>query len=173
MVRSVLVAGGRSRAHRAAFERAIQIAESERARLTVVCVIPPMPRWLWLAPVAVEVPMDLSLQSCLALRRELLDLVPAGLPVTSRMMEGPERRALLTEVRRADHDLVVVSHPRRRTLPGVAWHDTGRLLVRRSAAMVMVVPPNRTTGARSGRRHEKRRRRPPRPTGALSQNANA
>lgn len=141
MVRSVLVAGGRSAAHRAAFERAVDVALSENARLTLVCIVPPMPGWLWMAPVTPAGVLDLNLQACAALRRELLDRVPPGLPVTSRMMEGPERRALLEEARRGAHDLVVVAASWRSKLRAAGAGDTARYLVRRSPAMVMVVRP--------------------------------
>jgi nucleotide-binding universal stress UspA family protein len=108
MFRSILVALDDSPASAAALERAIDLARTEGARLTLLTVATP-PRVLILGPVVAPYPSSLTLE---AEAQELVDSaearVPDGIPVSTVVRSGPVANAILDRVECAGHDLVVM-----------------------------------------------------------------
>jgi nucleotide-binding universal stress UspA family protein len=105
---------------------AIELARRERARLTLLAAIPTVHGFTWIPPVPVpQSPTALRQaceRECEALLRRFAAEVPAGVPVTMRAGRGRPDVALLDEVRRHRHDLVVLA-------PG--WPGLAGLLARR------------------------------------------
>lgn len=141
MFRSVLVGVGASPAHTAALEQAIDLALGERARLTLLAALPRLPAVAYLAPLTPVVALQDARSTCESELRAAAARVPGDLPVTTLLVEGPEHQALLREVRRGRHDLVVVGAPTTRRLP--ADLGASARLARRCPVPVMLVrePP--------------------------------
>lgn len=141
MFRSVLVAVGESPADAAALEQAVDLAFREHARLTLVATLPRMPAVAYLAPVTPLGAICDARAACETVLRQAAGGVPAELPITTLLAEGPARQALVREVRRGGYDLLVVGSPTRRRLPAALGGDLGALLVRRCTIPVLVVRP--------------------------------
>jgi nucleotide-binding universal stress UspA family protein len=75
---------------------------------------------------------------------EALSHVPADVPVTTVLATPPLRHALMAEIKRGGHDLVVMGAPARGPVRA-AFGSLSNYLVRRSLAPVLVVqgPPPR------------------------------
>lgn len=93
-----------------ALSEAIDLAESERARLTILTAIPRPPAWVSTPATAagLETLMaDLATEAA-AVLRAAVDRVPASIPVTKILSSEPIRTALSDRVRSGHHDLVVM-----------------------------------------------------------------
>lgn len=108
--RSVLVAVDGSRHGDAALVHAIELARDGNARLTILTATPSPPGVSLVGPGAAAVAeatagMDHDFDEIL---RAAVDRVPDDLPVTSVHASGPPASAILSEVKRGDHDLIVM-----------------------------------------------------------------
>ena len=93
--RHVLVAYDGSADAQLALEHAIALAQSFRARLALVAVVPPPPPFAWQAPGGL-IQVHEAQQADLSKRlRGAADCVPPDLPVTHRLLDGdPGRESL-------------------------------------------------------------------------------
>lgn len=146
MFRDVLVVVDATPDAREALRQAIDLAQRERSRLTLITVERRLPACAYLG-VAAALPLVIPAAEAEAreLMCEALSQVPADVPVTTVLATPPMRQALLTEIKRGGHDLVVMgARPRGRVLSLVG--NLSHYLVRRSPAPVLVVhatPPRR------------------------------
>lgn len=108
--RSVLVAVDGSRHSDAALAHAIELAHESNARLTILTATPSAPGVTLTGPGAAAVAasaagMEHDFHEIL---RAAVDRVPDDLPVTTVHASGPPANAILSEVKRGDHDLIVM-----------------------------------------------------------------
>jgi nucleotide-binding universal stress UspA family protein len=145
MFRNVLVVIDGSIDSRQALDQAVDLAQRERSRLTLIAAERRLPTCAYLG-VAAAVPLAAPTPDTGArdLMREALRQVPADVPVTTIITPLPIRAALLRQIDRGHHDLVMLGEPpcgRLRALLG----SLGHFLVRHSPAPVLVVhadPPS-------------------------------
>ncbi len=108
--RSILVAVDGSRHSDAALAHAIELARDGKARLTILTATPSPPGVALTGPgaaavaaTAADIEHDFD-----KLLRAAVDRVPDELPVTTVHASGPPAQAILSEVERGDHDLIVM-----------------------------------------------------------------
>lgn len=110
MFQNILVAVDGSPDADQALTHAIDLAESEHARLSLVTVVEPLP---WGAYVAPGAPIGELTEAALAQGQAIIkhagDRVPAGLHVTTRLLsDQPIQNALVRQITDGHHDLVVI-----------------------------------------------------------------
>jgi nucleotide-binding universal stress UspA family protein len=110
MFRNILVCvDGSAHAERALTE-AIDLADAERSRLTILTSIPRPPYWACTPTTAAgmeSLASDLAAEATAALRTAV-DRVPASIPVTKILTREPIREALMDRLKTGEHDLVVM-----------------------------------------------------------------
>jgi len=149
--RDVLVVVDATPDAREALAQAIDLALRERSRLTLITVERRLPACAYLG-VAAALPLVIPAAEAEAreLMCEALSRVPADVPVTTVLAAPPIRQALLNEIKRGGHDLVVIgAHPRGRVR--AALGTLSNYLVRRSPAPVLVVHATPPHGRAIGR----------------------
>ena len=106
----ILVAVDGSRHSDMALAHAIELARDGNARLTILTATPSPPGVALTGPgaAAIAAPAAGIEHDFDALLREAVDRVPDDLPVTTVHASGPPAHAILSEVKRGDHDLIVM-----------------------------------------------------------------
>jgi nucleotide-binding universal stress UspA family protein len=137
--RHVLVAFDGSADAQLALEHAIALAQSFRARLALVAVVPPPPPFAWQAPggliqVHEAQQADLSRQL-----RGAADSIPPDLPVTHRLLDGDPGREILRAAREGDHDLIVLGSRGRGRMSAALLGSVSRRVMHDAQVPVMVV----------------------------------
>ncbi len=110
MFRNILVAIDGSGDADRALGHAIDLAESEHAKLTIFSAVPAPPPLAYSTPGAAALG-DLGEQARAETEqivRDALDRVPDGVSVTSVIKTEPAKAALLKQITAGDHDLVVM-----------------------------------------------------------------
>jgi nucleotide-binding universal stress UspA family protein len=143
MFRNVLVVIDGSIDSRKALEQAVDLAQRERSRLTLMAAERRLPTCAYLG-VAAAVPLSVPPVDTAPrdLMREALEQVPRDIPVTTILTALPIRAALIRQLDRGQHDLVMLGEApcgRLRALVG----SLGHYLVRHSPAPVLVVHADR------------------------------
>jgi len=115
----------------ALLERAIALAVRDHARLTLLTVVPEPPATIWFAPLLAEDPRRAIEADRRRLLRAAVRTVPITVPVTTVLVHDRRAGALVKELRRGEHDLVLMS--------GTRGARAARALVRRSDVTVMVL----------------------------------
>lgn len=110
-VRRILVAFDGSSGARAALARAIEVAVSQNARLTIAAVVPDV-RWcagfgMMVMPVSPETLRKDAEREMLRLLAEARDEVPADVSLTTQLLYGRPARALAKLADADGYDLVV------------------------------------------------------------------
>lgn len=141
--RRILVAFDGSNGAWAALHRAIDIAQRERALLTIAAVVPEPSAWIGMGLVSVPYSREgLRRDAQLAMERALAaarDEVPATVSVTTRLLSGRPGRVLGELIEGGGFDLVVTGprpvhrFPRHRSVT--------RAVLARSPASVLAVRP--------------------------------
>ena len=141
--RHVLVAFDGSADAQLALEHAIALAQSFRARLALVAVVPPPPPFAWQAPGGL-IQVHEAQQADLSRRlRGAADSVPPDLPVTHRVLDGDPGREILRAAREGDHDLIVLGSRGRGRMSAALLGSVSRRVMHDAQVPVMVVhrPP--------------------------------
>jgi nucleotide-binding universal stress UspA family protein len=129
-----------------ALDRAIAEARTSRARLTLLCAVPPPCGLVCFASVCREALHAEALAVCDRDLRALAATVPADLPVTTVLAPVSLVRAIRAEVARADHDLVVLGAAAPAWWPGLlSWR-----LARRCPAPLLRAARRERPGRRRG-----------------------
>jgi nucleotide-binding universal stress UspA family protein len=154
MFRNVLVAVDGSPHAEAALTDAIDLAESERTRLTLITRIvkpPSTAYWGWSAPAAVELAKNAE-AGAESILRAARDRIPAGLPVTTILTAEPIRAALLAQIERGGHDLLVMGSRGRGAVRSAVLGSVSHYLLNHSPIPVLIVhadtTPNRLESKR-------------------------
>jgi nucleotide-binding universal stress UspA family protein len=156
MIGSVLAVVGSSPASHRVVEAAVDIARAERARLTLMLPVAP-PSWcVCFAPVSPSQVLADVQGACDVVLRRLADACARDVPITTVMPVGRLEQAVLRELERRPHDVVVLAESGR-----CRWRrrDPVARLADRCPVPLITVPPlpdggPRTVelGARSARR---------------------
>jgi nucleotide-binding universal stress UspA family protein len=141
MFHNILVAYDGSSDSRLALAQAIDLAQSERARLTVMTGVvtpPPAVYYGYGGDATVQLVREAQTQAA-ALLREAKDRIPLDLPVTTIQTSDPIRSAIVKQVKRGNHDLVVIGSRGRRGLRALLFGSVSRFVLDRSEVPVLVV----------------------------------
>lgn len=139
MFRNVLVVIDGSIDSREALDQAIDLAQRERSRLTLIAAERRLPACAYLG-VAAAVPLAVPATDPAArdLMREATDRIPGDVPVTTLVTALPIRAALTRQLKTGCHDLVMLGAPRCGRLRSLAG-SLSHWLVRHSPVPVLVV----------------------------------
>ena len=145
MFRSILVAVDGSRAASKALEQAIDLAESEGSRLTLISVAE-LPRWRFSSfPLAVPFPNEDELVHEAETNLERAEaLVPDGVPVCTVLRCGSTAKEIVKRVIAGEHDLVVMGSRGLGPAGAVLLGSVSRAVLAHSPVPVLIAPPPRT-----------------------------
>jgi nucleotide-binding universal stress UspA family protein len=138
---NILVAIDGSKHGDLALAQAIDLAESEHASLTIfTAVATPPAAYFGLSgfPAAAELAIDAE-HDAEAVLRDAVRRVPADLPVTSVLSRDPVRLSLLDEVRRGNHDLVVMGSRGRGAVRSAVLGSVSHYVLHHSHVAVLIL----------------------------------
>ena len=141
MFHSILVAIDGSPDAEQALTQAIDLAESEHTRLTLITGIQKLPpiayAGLSTAPLA---QIDAGARSwAQAVRQRARDRVPDDLPVTTILTDRPIRTALIDQIDRGRHDLVVMGSRGRGAIRAALLSSVSHYILNHSPSPVLIV----------------------------------
>jgi nucleotide-binding universal stress UspA family protein len=142
MFRQILVAFDGSPHAQRALADAIELAQANRGRLTVMAVVPDPNRWLG---AACEVPVNLggldesATQEYQAMLDCAVQTVPADVPVTKLVKRGVAAAAIIAEARDNHHDLIVMGSRGRGELRSLLLGSVSHAVLRCSPVPVLVI----------------------------------
>jgi nucleotide-binding universal stress UspA family protein len=147
MFHNILVAVDGSADAQQALRHAVDLAQCERSRLTLMTGVAPPPSVTFTAAAAVlpaaiqgaEVEADRIL-------RDARDAVPADVPVTTMLSHQPIRTALIDQIKSGHHDLVVMGSRGRGAVRSALLGSVSHYVLHHSPAPVLIVHAERTPG---------------------------
>jgi len=148
MFHNILVAVDGSRNADQALTHAIDLAESEHTRLTLMTAVAEVPANAYL--VAGEAATSLvkaTHADAEAILRRARDRIPADLPVTTILTSEPIRTALLRRIGDGHHDLVVMGSRGRGALRSALLGSVSHYVLHHSAVPVLIVHADEPSGA--------------------------
>jgi nucleotide-binding universal stress UspA family protein len=121
-----------------ALSQAIDLAESEHSRLTVLTAVAPPP------PIAALADVDApAIQGAETEANEILgharDQVPDGLPIATLLLDQPIRQAVIRQVAQGHHDLVVMGSRGRGAVRSALLGSVSHFVLDRSPVPVLIV----------------------------------
>ena len=140
MFHNILVAVDGSAHADQALTHAIDLAESEHTRLTLMTAAGDLPTSAFLiaAGVTGQLIEDARAEAAAILRRAR-DRVPDDLPVTTVLTDQPIRRALIDQIKDGHHDLVVMGSRGRGTVRSTLLGSVSHYVLHHSSAPVLIV----------------------------------
>jgi nucleotide-binding universal stress UspA family protein len=140
MFRNILVCVDGSRQADGALNEAIDLAESQNSRLTLLTAVSRPPYWA-------NTPMTAGLESiepelqreAAATLRAAVDQVPASIPVTTILSEDPIRDALVCQIHSGHYDLVVLGTRGRGALSAAVLGSVSHYALNHSNVPVLIV----------------------------------
>jgi nucleotide-binding universal stress UspA family protein len=145
MFRNILVAVDGSADADAALAHAIDLAQSERARLTLITAVAEVPQTVYLAGgEQITVLRQMVYDEAEAVIRRARERVPTDLPVTTVLSRQPIRSALIRELKKGHHDLVVVGSRGRGAVRSALLGSVSHYVLNHSPAPVLVVHAERS-----------------------------
>ena len=141
MFRSVLVAVDGSTHADEALAQAIDLAESEHTRLTLIAGVPRLP---WAAYVGLSGPAFAVMQadarsSAEAVLRRARERVPDDLPVTTMLTDEPIRPALIEQIKRGRHDLIAMGSRGRGAIRAALLGSVSHYVLHHTPIPVLIV----------------------------------
>lgn len=157
MMCGVLAVVGSTPGSRRVLQAAVEVARAENARLTLMLPVAP-PSWcVCFSPIPPAHVLAEVQRACCKVLRALADECDQDVPLTTLMPVGRLDEAVLEELERRPHGLVVVEESRRGRF--LRRRDPVARLARRCPVPLLTVPPEATgvprtveLGRRSGRR---------------------
>jgi nucleotide-binding universal stress UspA family protein len=140
MFHNILVAVDGSADADVALAHAIDLAESEHTRLTLITAVAEVPATAYL--IAGEEAGQLSENAhrqADAVIRQARDRVPAELPVTTVLSEQPIRLALIHQIKEGHHDLVVMGSRGRGAVRAALLGSASHYVLHHSPVPVLIV----------------------------------
>jgi nucleotide-binding universal stress UspA family protein len=141
MFRSILVAIDGSADADRALTQAIDLAESENARLTIFSAVVTPPASAYFGgggAVAAELARDAETEAE-AILRTAVERVPEGISVSTVLSREPVRPAVIHEIDAGAHDLVVMGSRGRGALRSALLGSVSHYVLHRSRAPVLIV----------------------------------
>lgn len=141
MFRNILVCVDGSRQAHGALSQAIDLAESENARLTLLTAVSRPPYWANTpmgAPGIEPLGPQLLREAELTLRAAV-DRVPESIPVTTILSEEPIRETLIDRIRSGEYDLVVMGTRGRGALSAAVLGSVSHYALNHSNVPVLIV----------------------------------
>jgi nucleotide-binding universal stress UspA family protein len=150
MFRNILVAVDGSPDAAEALRDAIDLAESEHTRLTLVTAVPQISATGLLVPGAVtdDAIADTRARAEAILRRAL-DQVPDDLPVSTVLTDQPIRPALIRQIKDGRHDLVVMGSRGRGAVRSALLGSVSHYVLHHSPVPVLIVHAEQSEAAES------------------------
>jgi nucleotide-binding universal stress UspA family protein len=141
MFHSILVAVDGSPDAEQALAQAIDLASSERARLTLFSALqaPPAIAYNGMGGDVVTKLVRESEQEAQALLRDAVQRVPEDVSVTSVLSTEPVRAALVNQIEKGEHDLVVMGSRGRGALRSALLGSVSHYVLHHSPAPVLIV----------------------------------
>jgi nucleotide-binding universal stress UspA family protein len=151
MFRSILVAIDGSPPAERALAHAIDLADCAHARLTVIsCVCAPPPAaFIGGGAAAAGEAARAAEPETEAMLAEARERVPGHVSVSTVLSRGPARAAILREIERGNHDLVVLGSRGRGTVRSLLLGSVSRHVLHHSPVPVLVVQPERRPQSRA------------------------
>jgi len=137
MFRNILVAVDGSPDSDEALAQAIDLAESEHTRLTLMTAEPQIPATAYLTPAINAVIAENRAESQAVLRPR--DRVPSDLPVTTILTDQPIRAALIHQIEAGHHDLVAMGSRGRGAVRSALLGSVSHYLLNHSPVPVLIV----------------------------------
>lgn len=138
MFRNILVAIDGSPDADEALTQAIDLAESEHTRLTLMTAPAQIPATVYLTPAVNTVIADADAEAQAVLRRAR-DRVPKDLPVTTIVTDQPIRVALLRQIEAGHHDLVAMGSRGRGAVRSALLGSVSHYVLNHSPVPVLIV----------------------------------
>jgi nucleotide-binding universal stress UspA family protein len=140
MFHNILVAVDGSAHADQALTHAIDLAESEHTRLTLMTAAGDLPTSAFLIAGGVtgQLIEDARVEAAAILRRAR-DRVPDDLPVTTILTDQPIRRALIDQIKDGHHDLVVMGSRGRGTVRSTLLGSVSHYVLHHSSTPVLIV----------------------------------
>jgi nucleotide-binding universal stress UspA family protein len=141
MFRNVLVAVDGSADAEEALTQAIDLAESEHARLTLIASVRELPRaaYLGLNGEAFAVVEADARSAAEAVLKRASERLPDELPVTTILTDEPIRPALIEQIKRGQHDLVAIGSRGRKAVRAALLGSVSHYVLHRSPIPVLIV----------------------------------
>lgn len=144
MFRDILVAVDGSPEAELALAEAIDLAESEHTRLTLITGVPRPHAVAYIR--LVGVPLEALEADARSWAEDVLrrarDRVPGDLPVTTIVTDKPIRTALIEQVRRGGHDLIVMGSRGRGAVRAAVLGSVSHYVLNHSPVPVLIVHPD-------------------------------
>jgi nucleotide-binding universal stress UspA family protein len=150
MFHNILVAVDGSTDADAALAHAVDLAESEHTRLTLMTGVAELPPTAYLLPgEEVSHLMESARELAEAILREARDRVPDDLLVTTILTEQPIRTALVTRIKEGRHDLVVMGSRGRGAVRAALLGSASHYVLHHSPVPVLIVHADRSPQVRT------------------------
>jgi nucleotide-binding universal stress UspA family protein len=151
MFHNILVAVDGSPDADQALAQAIDLAEAEHTRLTLVTGVAELPPTAYLmAGEQTGQLIENAHAQAEAILRQARDRVPADLPITTVLTERPIRCALLDQIKTGDHDLVVMGSRGRGAVRAALLGSVSHYVLHRSGVPVLIIHADRSPRLRAG-----------------------
>lgn len=145
MFHNILVAVDGSADADAALAHAIDLAESEHTRLTLMTAVAEVPPTAYLIPGEETGTMSESAhRQAKAVIRQASERVPVDLPVTTVLSDQPIRRALIRQIKEGHHDLVVMGSRSRGTVRAALLGSVSHYVLHHSPVPVLIIHAERS-----------------------------
>jgi len=138
MFQKILVAVDGSPDSDEALAQAIDLAESEHTRLTLMTAEAQIPATAYLTPAISGLAADNTAEAQAVLRRAS-DRVPHDLPVTTILTDQPIRTALIHHIQTGHHDLVAMGSRGRGAVRSALLGSVSHYLLNHSPVPVLIV----------------------------------
>jgi nucleotide-binding universal stress UspA family protein len=150
MFQNILVAVDGSADADAALAHAIDLAESEHTRLTLMTAVAELPPTANLMAGEETGQLSQSVhRQAEAVIRQARDRVPADLPVTTVLSEQPIRLALIDQIKEGHHDLVVMGSRGHGAVRAALLGSVSHYVLHHSPVPVLIVHAERSPRLRT------------------------
>lgn len=150
MFHNILVAIDGSADADAALTHAIDLAESEHTRLTLITAVAELPATAYLmAGEEIGQLSESAHRQAEAVIRQARDRVPADLPVTTVLSDQPIRPALCRQIKEGHHDLVVIGSRGRGAVRAALLGSASHYVLHHAPVPVLIVHAERSPRPRT------------------------
>jgi nucleotide-binding universal stress UspA family protein len=133
-----------------ALAEAIDVAEAEHTRLTLITGVAELPPTAYLMPgEETGQLLENGHAQAEAILRRARDRVPPDLPVTTVLTERPIRCALVDQIKSGGHDLVVLGSRGRGAVRAALLGSVSHYVLNRSRVPVLIVHADRSSQLRT------------------------